>query len=224
MRGMPAASSTAGCRGECAGVLLRSVLVAHSTRTYDLSSKGVAMPRIKAIADRSSVAPAHQHVVDAVQKVFGNVRGPFSMLLHSPALAERLLPLVLFFREESVVDPKLRSVAILAAVREREAAYVWSAQVGAARRNGLAEGVIDVLRAKGDPSKLAEEERDIVAYVRQLMRTNRVDPAAFDALKRRHDEQWMVELTAAANYCAFLSGIVNAFEVPAPPDGDKLPA
>ena len=182
------------------------------------------MPRIKAIADRSSVAPAHHHVVDAVQKVFGNVRGPFSMLLHSPALAERLLPLVLFFREHSVVDAKLRSVAILAAVREREAAYVWSAQVGAARRNGLAESVIDVLRAKGDPSKLGDEERDVVTYVRQLMRTNRVDQAAFDALKKRHDEQWIVELTAAANYFAFLSGIVNAFEVPAPPDGDKLPA
>jgi hypothetical protein len=40
----------------------------------------------------------------------------------------------------------------------------------------------------------------------------------------RHDAEWLVELTAAANYFAFLSGIVNAFEVPAPPDGDKLPA
>jgi hypothetical protein len=33
-----------------------------------------------------------------------------------------------------------------------------------------------------------------------------------------------VELTAAANYFALLAGVVNAFEVPAPPDGDKLPA
>ena len=29
---------------------------------------------------------------------------------------------------------------------------------------------------------------------------------------------------AAANFYAFLSGMVNAFEVPAPPDGDRLPA
>jgi adenylate cyclase len=34
----------------------------------------------------------------------------------------------------SVVEGKLRSVGILAAVREREAAYVWAAQVAAARR------------------------------------------------------------------------------------------
>jgi hypothetical protein len=46
-------------------------------------------------------------VVDAVVSVFGSVRRPFSMLLHSPERA-------------------------------------------AARRNGLEDEVIDVLRAKGD--------------------------------------------------------------------------
>jgi len=58
-----------------------------------------------------------------------------------------------------------------------------------------------------------------VTYVRQLMRTNRTDQAAFDALKNRHGVQWLVELTAAANYFALLSGVVNAFEVAAPADG-----
>ncbi len=182
------------------------------------------MPRVAPITGKSDLPAEHHAVVDGVMKVFGNVRGPFSMILHSPKLAERILPLVTFFRDESVVDAKLRSIAILSAVREREAAYVWAAQVGAARRNGLREEVIDLLRAKGDPGKLPAEERDIVTYVRQLMRTNRVDQAVFDALEKRHDAQWMVELTAAANYFAMLSGVVNAFEVAAPPDGDKLPA
>ena len=182
------------------------------------------MPRIAPITGKADVAAAHHGVVDAVVKVFGGVRGPFSMLLHSPKLAERLLPLVTFFRDESTVEGRLRSVAILAAVREREAAYVWSAQTAAARRNGVSEATIDVLRAKGDPAGLPAEEREIVVYVRQLMRTNRTDQAAFDALARRHGPQWMVELTAAANYFAMLCGVVNAFEVPAPPDGDRLPA
>lgn len=182
------------------------------------------MPRIAPITGKADVPAAHHGVVDAVVKVFGGVRGPFSMLLHSPQLAERLLPLVTFFRDGSTVEGKLRSVAILAAVREREAAYVWSAQVAQARRNGVSEAVIDVLRAKGDPAGLPTEEREIVAYVRQLMRTNKVEQAAFDALARRHGAQWMVEMTAAASYFAMLCGVVNAFEVAAPPDGDKLPA
>ena len=181
------------------------------------------MPRVAPIIGKSDVPAAHHAVVDAVVNVFGNVRGPFSMLLHSPKLAERVLPLVIFFRDESIVEPTLRSVAILTAVREREAAYVWAAQVGAARRNGVREEVIDLIRAKGDPGKLSADEREIVTYTRQLMRTNRIDQAVFDALAKRKSVQWLVELTAAANYFALLSGIVNAFEVAAPPDGDTLP-
>ena len=88
----------------------------------------------------------------------------------------------------------------------------------------MREEAIDLIRAKGDPASLPAEEREIVAYTRQLMRTNRVDQAAFDALQKRYGTTWLVELTAAANYFALLSGMVNAFEVPAPPDGDKLPA
>ncbi|HEU4367962.1 MAG TPA: hypothetical protein VFV05_07020 [Methylomirabilota bacterium] len=181
------------------------------------------MPRVAPITGKSDVPAEHHHVVDAVVGVFGNVRGPMSVLLHSPRLAERMLGLVTFFRDESVVEGRLRSLAILTAVREREAAYVWAAQVGAARRAGVREEAIDVIRAKGDPAKLPEEERQIVAYTRQLMRTNRVDQAAFDALGKRYGVPWLVELTAAANYFALLSGVVNAFEVPAPPDGDKMP-
>ena len=115
------------------------------------------MPRITPVAGKSDVPAEHHAVVDAVVKVFGGVRGPFSMLLHSPKLAERMLPLVTFFRDDSVVDAKLRSIAILSAVREREAAYVWAAQVAAARRNGVGDEVIDLIRAKGDPGKLSAE-------------------------------------------------------------------
>jgi 4-carboxymuconolactone decarboxylase len=181
------------------------------------------MPRITPVSGKNDVPAEYHGVVDEVLKVFPQVRGPFSIMLHSPELAHRVLPLVTFFREDSVVEPKLRSHAILAAVREKEAAYVWSAQVGAARRAEVPEATIDLLRAKGDPSSLPPDERDIVTYTRQLIRTNRTDQAVQERLKERHGVQWLVELTAAANYFAFLSGMVNAFDLPAPPDGDKLP-
>jgi 4-carboxymuconolactone decarboxylase len=182
------------------------------------------MPRVTPITGKADVPAEYHGIVDEVVGVFGQIRGPFSMLLHSPKLAERMIKMVKWNREDTVVEPKLRSVAILAAVREREGAYVWSAQTAAARRAGVSDAAIDVLRAKGDPAGLGVEEREIVAYVRQLMRTNRVDQAAFDALKNRHGVQWLVELTVSANYYGGLCAIVNAFEVPAPPDGDKLPS
>ena len=182
------------------------------------------MPRVAPITGKSDVPAEYHAVVDGVLQVFGQVCGPFSMLLHSPKLAERMLSLVNFYRDGCIVEGKDRSLAILVATRERRGAYVWAAQVNAARRAGVREEAIAVIRAKGDPAKLPAEEREIVTYAEQLICNNRVDQAAFDALKNRHGVQWLVELTAAANYYSILCGIVNAFEVPAPPDGDKLPA
>jgi 4-carboxymuconolactone decarboxylase len=182
------------------------------------------MPRVDPITGKSDVAAEYHDVVDGVLQVFGQVRGPFSMLLHSPKLAAQMLNLGNFYRHDSIVAPKDRSLAILVGVRERQGAYVWAAQVNAARRAGVREEAIDVIRARKDPSGLPAEEREIITYAEQLIARNRVEQAAFDALKNRHGVPWLVELTAAANYYGMLCGIVNAFEVPAPPDGDKLPA
>jgi 4-carboxymuconolactone decarboxylase len=182
------------------------------------------MPRITPISSKEQVSADHQHVADAVIKVFGQIRGPFSMLLHSPKLAERMLGIVVFNRDECMVEARLRSHAILAAVRERESAYVWSAQVGAARRAGVPESTIDLLRANGDAGGLDADERDIVTLTRQLMRHNRVDYPIFNRLCGKYGAQWMVELIAVAHYFTVLSGVTNAFEVAVPPDGDQLPS
>ena len=61
------------------------------------------MPRVTPVAGKADVAPEHQAVVDDVLGVFGAIHGPFSMMLHSPEMTKRMLPLVPFFRDESVV-------------------------------------------------------------------------------------------------------------------------
>ena len=180
------------------------------------------MPRITPLTSKSDLPAEHHATADAVVKVFGRIGGPFSVLLHSPALAGKVLPLVPFIRDECIIEPKLRFVAILAAAREHEAAYVWAAQVAQARKAGIREELISLLRGKGDAGKLPAEERDIVNYARQLILRHRVDQATFDALRKRHGEQWLVELTVVVGYFGFVSGIANAFEVAAPADGDKL--
>src|ERR1700741_1217148 len=114
------------------------------------------MPRIAPVTGKADVPAEHHAVVNDVVKVFGGVRGPFSILLHSPKLAERLLPLVTFNRENNVVEPKLRSVAILSAVRARGAPFVGAPKVGPPRRAGLREEVIDLIRSKGDPAGLSD--------------------------------------------------------------------
>ena len=87
------------------------------------------MARVPQIAGKADVPESHHYVVDQVLEVFGRVRGPFSILLHSPELAERLLPMVPFSRKITMTEAVPRFVGILATVREKDAAYVWAAQV-----------------------------------------------------------------------------------------------
>ncbi len=79
------------------------------------------MTRYAPIAGKADMAPEYAHGFDQVMDVSGQVRGPFSMLLHSPALTERLPPMVPFAWDICIVEPKLRQIAILAAMRERDA-------------------------------------------------------------------------------------------------------
>ena len=180
------------------------------------------MPRVAAITGKSDVPAEHYAVVDGVLKTFGRVRGPFSMLLHSPQLAQHFLGVVDFMRDASVVEQKARSLAALVAAGEREGLYVWSAQVATARKAGVREEAIELIRAKGDPAGLPIEEREIVAYAQQLIRTSKVDQATFDALHKRHGTKWLLELTVATGFFGVLCGIVNAFDVPVPEGGEQL--
>jgi 4-carboxymuconolactone decarboxylase len=180
------------------------------------------MARVPQISGKEDVPEPHRYVVDQVLEVFGRVRGPFSILLHSPDLAERLLPMVPFSRTMTVIEDRLRLAGILATVREKEAGYVWAAQVRVARENGLSEGSIDVLRARGPLDALPADEREVADYARQLALTNKVAQGTFDTLQKRYGTKWLVELTAIMSFYGALCGVVNAFEVPVPDDGDRF--
>jgi 4-carboxymuconolactone decarboxylase len=181
------------------------------------------MPRIPLKSSKADVPAGYHHVVDGVMEVFGAVRGPFGVLLHSPAMAELLLPMVPFVREKSVVADLPRMLAVLAAVRERKAKYVWGAQVGYARRVDVPEDLIDLIRSQGDTAALPEEQRDAIDYARQLTLTNRCDQVLFDRMLAKHGAQWMVEMTASMNFYSFLCGMTNAFDVEVTEGLDVLP-
>jgi transposase len=51
---------------------------------------------------------------------------------------------------------------------------------------------------------------------------DRVEQPVFDALKDRLGVPWLVELTAVTNFYIALCGVVNAFDVPVPPEGDRF--
>lgn len=181
------------------------------------------MSRIKMISDKADI-PAEQHAeFDHIVEVLHGVRGPFSVLMHSPGLAEKVMEAGAHVRLNSTLTPVEREIAVIAVSREKDARYEWNAHVKAGRNAGMREEVIDAVRSRADVSGLEPDERDIVLFVRQLLQTNKVDQKLFDELVKRHSERWVVELAATVGQYQYISAINNAFGVEPPPDADPLP-
>ena len=182
----------------------------------------LSTPRITPITRRDQVPEAHRIIFDAVAEGRGSVRGPFSILMHSPVLCRRHLDVGSYLRFNSHVKPESRELAIVATAREKDCPYVWAAHAPAARKAGISAATVTAVRDRRDLTSLPAGERDVVDYARQLLRSNRVAQPLFDRLQSQHGVPWLVELTCLIGHYGIVAGILNAFEVAPAPDAESL--
>ena len=180
-------------------------------------------PRITPITRRDQVLEVHRPIFDAVAEGRGSVRGPFSILMHSPVLCRRHLDVSTYLRFSSQVKPDSRELAIIATAREKDCPYVWAAHAPAARKAGISAATVTAVRDRGDLTGLPAAERDVIDYVRQLSKNNAVTQVLFDRLRGLHGVPWLVELTGLIGHYGIVTGILNAFEVAPALDAEPLP-
>ena len=179
------------------------------------------MARLKRITGKSDVPAEHHAIVDAVVKSRGAVQGPFTMLLHCPPLAERVMELGAYVRFEGKLDHRVRVLAAMTAARELDAVYVWGAQTGQARRQNVPEATITAIREKHSRS-IPQEDEQIVDFTRDLIRKHRADDATVKALRERFGDEQFIELTGTIGYYSMLAMTVNACELEASPGAEVL--
>jgi 4-carboxymuconolactone decarboxylase len=170
------------------------------------------MARLPSITGKDQVAAKDHAAFDAIVASRGAVQGPFTAFLHSPAVAERVAHLGAYVRFEGSLDMRVRVLAAMTAAREFEAMYVWGAQTGGARRQGVPEATITAIRenhSRGVP----REDAQIIDFTRQLLRQHRVDETLFKAMQARFGNDELVQLTTAIGYYSLLAMTVNACEL-----------
>jgi len=183
----------------------------------------LSAPRVTPVTRRDQVPEQHRPVFDAVAEGRGSVRGPFSILMHSPVLCRKHFDVSTYLRVGSQVRPDSRELAIIATAREKDCPYVWAAHAPSARKAGISDATVNVVRDRGDLTGRPSGERDVVDYVRQLLRLSRVDTSLFDRLQSQHGVPWLVELTCLVGHYGIVTAILNAFEVAPAPDAEPLP-
>ncbi len=181
------------------------------------------MARLKRITGKSDVPAEHHAIVEAVVKSRGAVQGPFTMLLHCPPLAERVMELGAYVRFEGKLDHRVRVLAAMTAAREFDAVYVWGAQTGQARRQNVPEATITAIREKHSRG-IPPEDAQIVDFTRDLIRKHRVDDATVKVLRERFGDEQLIELTCTIGYYSMLAMTANACELEASPDAEVLQA
>ena len=179
------------------------------------------MARLTPITSKDQVAAKDQAVVDGIVKSRGAVQGPFTMFLHSPEVAGRVAHLGAYVRFEGSLDMRVRVLAAMTVAREFEAMYVWGAQSGGARRQGVPEATITAIR-ENHVRGIPPEDAQIVEFTRQLLRQHRADEAMFKAMQSRFGNDALVQLTTAIGYYSLLCMTVNACELEAAPGAEVL--
>ena len=179
------------------------------------------MARLTPITSKSQVAPEGHAAADSIVASRGALQGPFTMFLHAPEMAGRVAHLGAYVRFEGELDMRIRVLAAMTVARELDAVYVWGAQTGNARKQGVPESTITAIREKHSRGVPAEDAQ-IIDFTRRLLRDHRVDDATFAALRQRLGERRLLELTGSIGYYAMLAMTVNACELEAAAGAEVL--
>lgn len=181
------------------------------------------MARLTPITGKDQVPPKDHGIVDAIVKSRGGVQGPFKMFLHCPKLAGHLEAVGGYVRFEGSLDMRVRVLAAMTVARELDAVYVWGAQTGSARRQGVSEPTITAIRERHSRG-LPKEDAEIVDFTRTLLNKHRVSDASVASLRKRFGDEQFIELTGAIGYYSMLAMTVNACELEAAPGAEALPS
>lgn len=124
--------------------------------------------------------------------------GPYSPLLRSPVLGQRMFDLLYYLRWNSSVPLRLNEFAILIIGRQWRSQVEWFAHGPLAIKAGLPAEVVADLKAQKRPGNMKPDEAVVYDFVTELSTTHKVSDATFARAKQILGEQQVVDLTTVA--------------------------
>ncbi len=120
-------------------------------------------------ATRESMTTEQQKIWDKIHEGRTGGGGPYSMLMHSPEMAQYFAATEDYFRNDSRLPDPVREVIILTAAREVEARYAWSRHEIRAHKVGVKSEIVEAIRAHAGVDKFTGQDKLLVEFTRTLM-------------------------------------------------------
>jgi len=149
--------------------------------------------------------------------------GPPASSMYSLAAAEPYDRLNQVLRSANVIGPQFFEISTLVPAREFNQQYEWTAHELGARRAGVAQEVIDVIKLDRPTSGLPEREATAIEFGRAMLRGNRqISPELFAKMVSLFGQRGTIEITMVMGDYAMTAMLLNAVNQQLPPDRDPL--
>jgi 4-carboxymuconolactone decarboxylase len=162
------------------------------------------------------LAPENKALYETVKASRPKLVGPFSVLMHNPSLADAVNRVVDAIRKDGKLEKRLYELIVLIVVRHASAGYAWAVHDPLGRKAGLADDVVDAIRDKRKPAFTKPDEKAIYEAVTELLNTNKIGDAAYQALIQQFGLRETIEIVTCVGLYCMVGSVINAFEVPAP--------
>lgn len=171
--------------------------------------------------DPERLTPVQMDVYRSVAGTRGAVRGPFTVMLHSPALAARLEKVGAYLRYESALPDRARELAIMTVARHYKCLAEWNSHRDIALRAGLSAGLLDDLAVGTEFSAELDSDHLVHRLVVTVLKGEELPQKLLDAVRALYGDEGVVDLNVTVGYYSLLAMMMNSFGVAA--DGPPAP-
>jgi len=149
----------------------------------------------------------------------GVVQGPFTAMLHYPALGAPLQAVGAFLRFHGLLPPRARELVILVAAAASRSEFEWWAHVRIGRQIGLTDAEIDAVR-DGTSLTLADGVEQAAVDTARAVTTgkNDLDDDEYEQVHAVLGDQMLFETLTIVGYYAAHALQMRVFRVPLPED------
>ena len=171
-------------------------------------------------AKRDELSPEHQQIWDHIHAARTGGGGPYSMLMHSPAMAQRFAATEDYFRNHSLLPDADREIIILTAAREVSAHYAWTRHEVRAHTVGIRPATIEALRARAPLDSFTGREKLLVEFTRTLMHEHELPQELFARMDAEFGHAKFIEAVGLLGHYITIGTVIRMFDV-RPPEGSK---
>ena len=119
----------------------------------------------------------------------------FRALLNNPEAASYLTSMGAVLRFKSAIPENLKEFAITAIAREWNSDIEWTAHAALAAKVGVSATSIEAVRTGKGLDALTADEKTMLAFVHELLRTKAMSDATFAAAEKLLGTRGVVDLT-----------------------------